>query len=169
MVAPGARQQLRLDDQLCFALYAATNTVVRRYRPLLAAIGLTYSQYLVMLVLWQDGTRSISEIAERLALPGNAVTPLVGRLEAAGLVHRTHQPTDRRVVQVRLTDAGAELETAAADVQRRVACSTQLSDDELAGLREQLHDLLGRMDVPHSPTCAGPGARNQPDPIEGAS
>jgi len=97
------------------------------------------------------------------------VTPLIGRLEAAGLVQRTQQPTDRRVVQVSLTDAGAELETAAADVQGRVACSTRLDDDELAGLREQLHDLLGRMDVPHPPTCAGLGARNQPHPIEGAS
>lgn len=169
MAAAQAQQELRLDDQLCFALYAATNTVVRRYRPLLASIGLTYPQYLVMLVLWQDGTRSVSELADRLALPGNAVTPLVGRLEVAGLVWRSQRSPDRRVVHVHLSQAGAELETAAADVQRRVACSTRLSDDELAGLREQLHDLLGRMDVPHPPTCAGLGARTLPDPIQGAS
>jgi len=169
MAAETALPALRLDDQLCFALYAATNTVVRRYRPLLASIGLTYSQYLVMLVLWQDGSRSVSDIAARLALPGNAVTPLVARLEAAGLVQRGEQPADRRVVRVHLTAAGAELETAAADVQRRVACSTQLSDDELARLREQLHDLLGRMVVPHPPTCAGLGARTLPDLIQGVS
>ena len=175
MAAPQARPQLhlddrlRLDDQLCFALYAATNPVVRRYRPLLAAIGLTYPQYLVMLVLWQDGTRSVSELADRLALPGNALTPVVGRLEVAGLVRRAQHPPDRRVVHVELTVAGAALETAATDVQRQVACSTRLSDDELAGLREQLHDLLGRMDVPHPPTCAGLGARTLSDPIQGVS
>jgi len=136
---------LRLDDQLCFALYAATNAVVRAYRPLLHEIGLTYPQYLVMLVLWQDGEHAVHEIADRLALPAHGLSPLLDRLEEAGLLARRRQAPDRRVVHVRLTAAGVELEGAAATVQRDVACQTQLAPDELDALREELHDLVRQL------------------------
>lgn len=159
---------LRLDDQLCFALYAATNTVVRRYRPLLSGLGLTYPQYLLMLVLWQDGARPVHEIAARLALPANGLTPLVDRLEAAGLVERRQQARDRRVLHVHLTPAGVRLEAEAARVQREVACSTRLSSAELDGLRAQLHNLLRQMDSP-TDLRAGVGARTSHVPTEGAS
>lgn len=138
---------LRLDDQLCFALYAATNTVTRAYRPLLEQIGLTYPQYLVMLVLWQDGEHAVHEIASRLALPAHAVSPVVDRLELAGLVVRRREAPDRRVVHVHLTAAGAELESAASRAQRTVACRTLLGPAGMDDLREQLHDLVRRMDA----------------------
>jgi DNA-binding MarR family transcriptional regulator len=152
-------KNLQLDDQLCFALYAATNTITRAYRPLLEQIGLTYPQYLVMLVLWQDGERAVNEIASRLALPPHAVSPLVDRLVAAGLVERRRERPDHRVVHVSLTAAGADLEHAAARAQRSVARRTRLGAPGLGALRHQLHDLVHRMDPGQSgPAAARPKA-----------
>jgi DNA-binding MarR family transcriptional regulator len=134
----------RLDDQLCFALYAATNAITRVYRPLLKDIGLTYPQYLVLLILW-EGPRQIGEIAERLRLASHAVSPLIDRLEQADLVRRTRLDADGRVVLVELTDAGRQLETQAAHVQERVRCATMLDPDEVDRLRSDLHALLERL------------------------
>jgi len=141
-----------LDDQLCFALYAATNTVIRAYRPLLARIGLTYPQYLVMLVLWQDGEHAVHEIASRLALPPHAISPLLERLEGAGLVIRRREAPDHRVVHVQLTASGAELEAAASQAQRSVVCQTRLGPNALDDLRAELHDLVRQMDADLGPT-----------------
>lgn len=135
----------RLDDQLCFALYAATNAVTRVYRPLLKEIGLTYPQYLVMLILWESGPHTVGEIAERLHLATHAVSPLLDRLEAAGLVRRMRDDTDGRVVRVEVTPAGRELEAAAGAVQDEVRCSTMLDADEVDRLRADLRTLLDRM------------------------
>lgn len=137
-------EALRLDDQLCFALYAATHAITRRYRPLLDEIGLTYPQYLVMLSLWQDGPRTVGQIARRLELDSHAVTPLVDRLELGGLVTRGHG-TDRRCVVVTMTERGRDLEGAAAAVQAEVACATRLPDRELADLRVQLRTLARQL------------------------
>ncbi len=139
---------VRLDDQLCFALYAAVNSVTRSYRPLLRDIGLTYPQYLVMMVLWQQDSQSVNCIAERLHLGGNAVTPLLVRLEQLGHVTRTRETADARVVIVRLTVAGRDLERAAAVVQRHVVCQTGLDDVALADLRTRLHGLIDDMRAP---------------------
>jgi len=135
---------LRLDDQLCFALYAATNTVVRAYRPLLGELGLTYPQYLVMLALWQDGVTAVHDLAARLQLTSSAITPLVDRLEAAGFVSRT-RAVDRRIVLVALTEAGRLLEDQVATAQRAVVCRTGLGDRELADLRQELKDFADRV------------------------
>lgn len=97
------------------------------------------------MVLWQSGDRSIGDIAERLVLPGHAITPMVDRLQAAGLVERRRDQDDRRVVLVGLTPAGVDLEQAAARVQRTVACQTGLSPRALAKLRTELHDLVDEM------------------------
>lgn len=102
--------KLRLDEQLCFALYAATNAVTRAYRPRLARLGLTYPQYLVMLTLWQDGRQQINRIADRLSLASNAITPLIDRLEAAGFVARVRDAQDRRAICIALTETGTRLE-----------------------------------------------------------
>lgn len=138
------KSRLRLDDQLCFALYAATNAVVRAYRPMLGEFGLTYPQYLVMLALWQDGSAPVHTLAERLQLGSNAVTPLVDKLEAAGFVART-RGADRRVVFVHLTGAGIELEGKVLVAQQSVVCRTGLADRELADLRQELKDLSERI------------------------
>ncbi len=136
---------LRLNDQLCFALYAATNQVTRAYRPLLDAIGLTYPQYLVMLVLWESDGRLVNEIATRLQLSSNAVSPLLGRLEDAGLVVREQDRIDGRAMRVRLTSKGLALESGASRAQLSVVDRTGLCGDELADLRDALHDLVMRM------------------------
>jgi DNA-binding MarR family transcriptional regulator len=134
----------RLGDQLCFALYAATNAITRVYRPLLKEIGLTYPQYLVLLILW-EGPRQVGEIAERLRLASHAVSPLLDRLEQADLVRRTRPEADGRVVLVELTDNGRRLEERAAQVQEHVRCATMLDPDEVNRLRSDLHALLERL------------------------
>jgi DNA-binding MarR family transcriptional regulator len=139
---------MTLEEQLCFALYSATNAVIRTYRPWLRDIGLTYPQYLVLLVLWQDGERTMGEIATRLALPPGGVTPIVERLEAARLVVRRRDEEDRRVVHVTLTEAGQQLEQAGIEAQRQVRCATMLENEELAGLRGILHGLSERLSTP---------------------
>ncbi|MEO7423125.1 MAG: MarR family transcriptional regulator [Ornithinibacter sp.] len=140
--------RLRLDDQLCFALYAATNAVTRAYRPLLRELGITYPQYLTLMALWQHRTGTVSELAQRLELPAHAMTPILQRLARAGLVVRRRSPTDSRVVLVELTSAGVELEMSAATVQRTVECATGLSPHALAALRGELHDLVNDMRAP---------------------
>lgn len=137
--------KLVLDDQLCFALYAATNAVTRAYRPLLKCLDLTYPQYLVMLVLWQDGPRSARSIADRLKLPPNAISPLIDRLEAAGLISRRRDGEDRRIVHISLTGKGAALERAAAEAQGAVACRAGMSEAQMGALRDELHRLTGRL------------------------
>lgn len=130
-----------LDDQLCFALYAATNAVTRIYRPLLDELGITYPQYLVLLVLWEHGRRRLGEIAMDLDLATHAVSPIIDRLESAGLVHRVKDTDDARVVHVDLTANGARLEAKAAAVQEEVRRKTALNGDEVKRLRSELHRL----------------------------
>lgn len=148
---------LRLDDQLCFALYAATHAITRRYRPLLDEIGLTYPQYLLMLTLWQDGPGTVGRIAQRLELDSHAVTPLAERLEASGLVSR-RPGVDRREVVIAATERGLDLEAAASRVQAEVACATGLDPLDLADLRRQLRTLsqqLAAQPHPLSQTASG--------------
>lgn len=135
----------RLADQLCFALYAATNAVTRTYRPLLNELGLTYPQYLVLLVLWEHDARRLGEIADDLLLATHAVSPIIDRLEEAGLVERIRDEADGRAVQVALTAAGKALESKAADVQEQVRCRTALESNDVVELRSRLHDLIACM------------------------
>jgi len=137
--------RLRLDDQLCFALYAATNAITRAYRPLLRELGITYPQYLTLMALWQHRTDTVSELAQHLDLAAHAMTPLLQRLEQAGLIVRRRSPIDSRAVLIELTSVGVELETSAAAVQRTVKCATGLSPETLAVLRGELHDLVDDM------------------------
>jgi DNA-binding MarR family transcriptional regulator len=134
-----------IDEQLCFALYAATNAVVRAYRPLLAELGLTYAQYIVMLVLWRDERATVGNLARRLCLAPNAVTPVVERLEAVGLVRRERDEDDRRIVHVSLTEKGHALEDPAARAQLSVVCATKLTPTSLAALRDDLHALTDNL------------------------
>ena len=151
---------LRLDDQICFALYVATSAVTRAYRPLLGELGLTYPQYLVMLALWQDGAMTVSKLAARLHLGPSAITPLVDRLEAAGFVARA-RTADRRVVLVALTDAGRDLEEQASKAQQDVVCRVGLSDGSLSALRQELMNLADRVTAPVAVQGACPGLPRQ--------
>ena len=136
---------VRLDDQLCFALYAATNAVTRAYRPFLSQLNLTYPQYLVMMVLWQEGEVPSRRIAERLKLGPSAVTPMADQLERAGLIARRRDESDRRLILVSATEKGRSLEAAAVVGRDALRCRAGLSDEALQELRASLHDLAGRM------------------------
>jgi len=144
--AAGMPDPLHLDQQLCFALYAASNRIQRLYRPLLEPLGLTYPQYLVMLVLWQHGRRSVGELGEALHLDSGTLTPLLKRLEAAGLVVRKRCSEDERRVFVDLSAEGRALRKQAMGVPARLACSTSLDAGRLGSLREQVRQLLDAME-----------------------
>ena len=134
-------EALRLDRQLCFALYGAANRVTRLYRPLLDALGLTYPQYLAMLVLWEESPRTVGALGAALDLESSTLTPLLKRLEAQGLVARRRDPGDERRVIVALTDAGAALRDQARSVPHDILCQLNLPLAELADLRERLKGL----------------------------
>ena len=136
-----AVEVLRLDRQLCFALYGAANRVTRLYRPLLEALGLTYPQYLAMLVLWEASPRTVGALGEALDLESSTLTPLLKRLETQGLVARTRDPQDERRVIVALTDAGVALREQARSIPEQLFCKLQLPLDELGDLRERLRSL----------------------------
>ena len=116
------RDPLQLDDQLCFALYSASRAVIRSYAPLLDPLGLTYPQYLVLLVLWQRDGVAVHQLGERLALDSGTLTPLLKRLEQQGLVERRRGEDDERVVRIHLTPAGRALRGKARKIPMELAC-----------------------------------------------
>ncbi|KRA59642.1 MarR family transcriptional regulator [Caulobacter sp. Root655] len=134
-------EALRLDRQLCFALYGAANRVTRLYRPLLDALGLTYPQYLAMLVLWEASPRTVGALGEALDLESSTLTPLLKRLEAQGLIARARDPQDERRVIVTLTPTGAALRDRAKAVPEQLLCLLELPLSELGDLRERLKRL----------------------------
>ncbi|RKT08771.1 DNA-binding MarR family transcriptional regulator [Streptomyces sp. 1114.5] len=137
---------LRLDQQICFSLNAASRAFGGVYRVLLKDLGLTYPQYLVMLVLWEDGELPVKRIGERLRLDSGTLSPLLKRLEAAGLVSRERSPEDERSVTVRLTPEGSVLRERAGQVPRRLLAATGLPVEDLAALRGLLERVTGALD-----------------------
>lgn len=138
---------LRLDRQICFPLYAATNLLTRLYRPVLAEIGLTYSQYLVMLVLWEQAPQSVSTLGARLHLDSGTLTPLLKRMEAAGLVTRQRDPSDERRVQIALTAKGDALRVAARRVPETMLAGMAFDPaegDAFRGAVQGLVDVLAK-------------------------
>jgi DNA-binding MarR family transcriptional regulator len=133
-----ARTAPLLDEQLSFALYSASLAMTKAYRPMLEALGLTYPQYLVMMALWEGDAPGVSELGERLGLDTGTLTPLLKRLEAAGLVERRRPPEDERRVEVRTTAAGRALRRQAAGVAARITARTGCSAAELVQLRRRL-------------------------------
>ncbi|MEU6348091.1 MarR family transcriptional regulator [Streptomyces sp. NPDC047072] len=138
---------LLLDDQLCFALYAAQRAVTAAYRPLLDELGLTYPQYLVLLVLWERGETSVKDLTAALRLDYGTVSPLLKRLESAGLVHRERAPNDERSVRVACTGRAEELRSRATRVPGALLAATELNGPEAARLREELRGLARRVDA----------------------
>lgn len=140
-----AYENLRLNHQLCFALYSATHAVTRVYRKGLGELGLTYPQYLVLLALWDDGAQPVGALARRLDLDPPALTPLLKRLANAGFIVRERNIDDERVVIVRPTAQSMTLRDELAALQQHVACSTGLAPAEFAVLRSMLHRLTQTM------------------------
>lgn len=130
-----------LGDQLCFALYSTSLAMMRVYRGLLPKLGLTYPQYLVMMVLWEQDELTVSDIGERLFLDSATLTPLLKRMEAQGLVQRARARADERQVIVSLTEQGQSLRKDAAALMPEILCATKCSVDEIISLRDQLVDL----------------------------
>ncbi len=139
------RSDFVLDAQLCFALHTASRAMTGCYRPLLDDIGLTYSQYAVMLVLWEQDTVSLGTLCSRLQLDSGTLSPLLKRLETMGLVHRHRRAQDERTVQVEITAAGSELRGRAAQAQEQVVLATGLAPQELTEMRDELHGLAARL------------------------
>ncbi len=136
---------LRLDEQICFPLYAATRAMMQVYQPLLTDLGLTYPQYIVMLVLWESDGLSVKQIGERLYLDSGTLTPLLKRLEAAGFVARERSTEDERVVHINLTSDGKRLKRRAAEIPMTLACKLGKSPDELVRLRSELKELYAHL------------------------
>lgn len=147
---PRGEQELTLllDDQLCFALYAASRAVTARYRPLLDELGVTYPQYLVLLVLWERGASSVKELAVALQLDYGTLSPLLKRLEAAGLLRRERAAQDERTVRAVLTEAGAALRERARSVPPAIGAAMRLPADESQALRRTLRRLAHTLAEP---------------------
>jgi len=131
-------ETLRLDNQLCFALYGAANRMTRLYRPMLDALGLTYPQYLAMLVLWEASPRTVGALGDALDLDSSTLTPLLKRLEAGGLVARTRDPEDERRVIVALTDKGRALRDQAVTIPEKLFCALDMPLETMGALRDHL-------------------------------
>ncbi|MGZ3297965.1 MAG: MarR family winged helix-turn-helix transcriptional regulator [Asticcacaulis sp.] len=134
---------LHLDNQLCFSVYAAAHAFTQAYKPHLGPIGLTYPQYLVMLLLWEKDGRAVNELGLPLHLDSGTLTPLLKRMERAGLVTRRRCDRDERVMRIHLTDAGRALRAQAEPIPRNMLCAVDMPLEDLANLRDTLC-LLGQ-------------------------
>lgn len=139
---------LPLDQQLCFSLYSASMAVSRAYKPMLDALGITYPQYLVLHVLWEADGATVGAIAERLALESSTITPLVKRLEAAGLALRTRNPADERQVQVRLTDRGRAIREECGCLGEALLARSGMQIADLAALNGKVQALRDALSAP---------------------
>lgn len=140
-----ASAPLRLDQQVCFSLYSAQLAMTKVYRKLLAGLGLTYPQYLVMLVLWEGDSLTVSQIGERLFLDSATLTPLLKRLEAAGLLTRQRAAEDERQVVISLTAEGRALRRKAGAIPEAIFCASGCELDELLELKSRLDGLRERL------------------------
>ncbi|PAV49947.1 MarR family transcriptional regulator [Pseudomonas sp. HAR-UPW-AIA-41] len=141
--------QLQLDHQLCFKLYAASRAIIRGYRPMLDALGLTYPQYLAMLVLWEwhqqpPAQATVKALGERLMLDSGTLTPLLKRLQQQGLLLRQRSQADEREVSLQLTPTGVQLREQVLPLRQQLIESAGLDGEEPSALREQLDQLLGQ-------------------------
>lgn len=138
----GIVPQLLLENQLCFPLYSASNAVVRAYRPLLDKLDLTYLQYIVLMVLWEETRLNVKELGHRLSLDSGTLTPLLKRLEAKGLVDRSRSSEDERVRIITITALGENLKDQAVDIPGTLACTSQLSRKQQLELKRLCEQLL---------------------------
>lgn len=136
---------LKLENQLCFALYEASRATIDVYRPLLDAMGVTYPQYLVLLILWEHGQCSVKELGQLLHLDSGTLSPLLKRLEAAGMIKRQRRVEDERVVDISLTDQGYALKDQANTIPERFSCELEISLEEYTNLLMNLKKLTKRL------------------------
>ncbi len=135
-------ENIRLDNQLCFPLYALSRQITGFYRPLLEHLGLTYPQYLVMMVLWEQQSVSVKQLGQLLWLDSGTLTPLLKRMESSGLIARDRSPEDERLVIVSVTDKGRQLEADAEKIPAHIKCRLKMSDYEVITLRDYIKKIL---------------------------
>lgn len=133
---------LRLDNQLCFSLYALSREIIKLYKPLLDELNLTYTQYLVMLVLWEEEKTTVKHLGTRLHLDSGTLTPLLKKLEAMELIERYRSKKDDRVVIVELTEKGEELQDSAKGVPLKMLCSMNIKEEKVKSLKRELDEVL---------------------------
>ncbi|MDO5099961.1 MAG: MarR family transcriptional regulator [Eubacteriales bacterium] len=136
---------LRLESQLCFPLYACAKEVVKQYKPMLDPLGLTYTQYIAMLVLWEYGEVNVKTMGEYLYLDSGTLTPVLKRLEQQGYITRKRSDADERVLTVKLTKEGRELKEKAQVVPEQMACRMSMSKDDFDELYRLLYKMLGKL------------------------
>ena len=135
-------EKLKLENQLCFPLYACAKEVIRRYTPLLEPLGLTYTQYIAMMVMWEHKSISIKDMSKLLLLDSGTLTPMLKKMEKAGLIVRKRSEEDERIVIVSITERGEELKVRAEEVPEKMAGCVTLSSDEAMQLYILLHKLM---------------------------
>jgi len=138
-------EQLKLSNQVCFPVYAASRLIIREYQPYLDELGITYPQYLVLMVLWEKDGISVNEISQKMILNTNTVTPLLKRMEAQGLLSRTRSGKDERKVLVSLTEKGKEIRHEAAIIPLKLAeglKAVSMTSEELTEIRNKLNVLI---------------------------
>lgn len=143
-----ANEQLRLENQICFPLYAASRLVIQEYQPYLDELGITYPQYLVLMVLWETDSIAVSEITQRLILNTNTVTPILKRMEAQGVITRRRSDEDERKVIVTLTSKGKELQARAASIPDKLVAglnSDNTSVEDLKTLKDMLYLIVNHL------------------------
>jgi DNA-binding MarR family transcriptional regulator len=141
------QQALRLDKQLCFALYSTSLAMTKAYKPLLEQLDLTYPQYLVMLILWEKDGLALKEVGEQLQIDSGALTPVIKRLETQGLLTRRRLPENERTLQICLTAAGQALQLPASQLQQQLGSQCGLFSSETAQLRDELVQLRRRLQL----------------------
>lgn len=139
---------LRLDAQLCFPLYAAARKIVNMYTPYLKPLGITYTQYIVFLALWQDGNMTVGDLCKKLYLDSGTLTPLLKKMEQAGYITRCRSHQDERVVEICLTDAGREFREKVKDIPSALGSCVRLSREEAQTMYRLLYCLLGGGEAP---------------------
>ncbi|AWM12722.1 MarR family transcriptional regulator [Flavobacterium sp. NRK F10] len=138
-------EQLKLENQICFPVYAASRLIIREYQPYLEKLGITYPQYLVMLVLWEHKQLSVNEITQKLILNTNTVTPLLKRMEVLGLLKREKDSSDERKVLIRLTEKGKRMQKEAECIPQSIAGDingSPMRTEDLMALKKQLDQLI---------------------------
>ena len=135
-------EQLKLDNQLCFPMYACARGIVKRYTPLFKPLGITYTQYIVLLVLWEEESISVGDLCRRLYLDSGTLTPLLKRMEEAGLLTRSRSSQDERVVIIRLTERGAAMRERAAEIPVQMGQCMPLTSEEAQTLYGLLYKIL---------------------------
>lgn len=143
----GDESALLLCNQLCFAVYSTAHAFNRLYKAHLDAIGLTYPQYLVMLTLWESDDLTVKELGDRLRLDSGTLTPLLKRMETAGLLHRARDPQDERQVRISLSEQGAELRAQASAIPQAITAASGCSPQELARLKAALLEVRDNLDA----------------------